>query len=431
MRKLSPDSQNGYGLPISSEAPPTPHPADRLLDKVPDEVLENVIYFYQPVSEYRNTFGILRAAAPVHAMRVCRRWNRAIITNPRFWTDVLVQDDVNVDVIKLQLQRSGQCLPLRLWVTSGALTKTTVLETILPYAKRMSGLFLEPLPFASAEDLKTINRSPTFASQVKLTDVEKWIGMPLPNLLDLHLGGLTVDGQPPTIRISLPRLEKLSFGMTVPRFFFPESRLRYLGFINSLVTIEKLAGYLMHCQETLETLNLDNVTVTDLDAPGEGLRNLVMPHITEVVIRIPGGDGLAELLLTNVHYPELRSLTFSASPGRRFGAWHRPPNGRIHLPNLDVLDFDGSIMPIAAFRDILEGIRSMGKLVMPRFGSEEQLGAAVDVLVAWGRREGNDAQGLEELVATDINAKDLIKIVEALPAVRSLDVSRASKTKVR
>ncbi|KAG9050251.1 hypothetical protein FS837_006692 [Tulasnella sp. UAMH 9824] len=431
MRKPSSDSQKGYRPPINSEALSAPHSADRLLDKVPDDVLENVIYFYQPVAEYRNTFGILRAAAPVDAMRVCRRWNQVIITNPRFWTDVFVQDDVDVDVIELQLQRSGQCLPLRLWVTSGALTKTTALDAILPYANRMSGLFLEPLPLVSAKDLQTINRSATFASQVKLTDVEKWIGMPLPNLRDLHLGGLTVDGQPPTIEISLPKLEKLSFGMTVPRFFFPKSWLRYLGFINSLVTMAKLSEYLMHCQETLETLNLDTVTVTDLDAPGEGLRNLVMPHISEVVIRIPGGDGLAELLLTEVHYPELRSLTFSASPGRRFGAWHRPPDGGIHLPKLDVLDFDGSIMPIGAFRDILEGTRSMGKLIMPRFGSEEQLSAAIDALVGWARREGNDAESLEELVTADLSARDLARIVEALPAVRNLDVFIASKTKVR
>ncbi|KAG8914323.1 hypothetical protein FRC00_014483 [Tulasnella sp. 408] len=398
-----------------------------MLDKVPDDVLEVLIYFYQPLVEYRNTFGILRTAAPVDAMLVCRRWKQVIITNPRFWTDVFIQGDVDVDVTKLQLQRSGPCLPLRLWVTSGALTKTTALDAILPYAKRLSGLFLEPLPFTSAEDLQTTNRPPTFASQVKLTDVEKWIGMPLPNLRDLHLGGLTVNGQPPTIRISLPKLEKLSFGMTVPRFFFPESRLRHLGFINSLITMAKLSEYLTHCQETLETLNLDEVTVTDVDAPGEGLPDMVMPHLTEVVIRIPGGDGLAKLLLTNVHCPELRSLTFSASPGRRFGTWHHIPIGGLHLPNLDVLDFDGGIMPLEAFRDILESTASMGKLVMPWFSSEEQLSAAVDALVAWGGRAGNDTKSLIKLVAADLDAKDLVRIVKALPAVRILDVSRAFK----
>lgn len=360
-------------------------------------------------------------------MLVCRRWNQVIITNPRFWTDVLVQGNVNVEVIKMQLQRSGQCLPLRLWVTSDALTKTTALDAILPYAKRLRGLFLEPLPFTPVEGLQTTYRPPTFASQVKLADVEKWIGMPLPNLRDLHLGGLTVNGQPPTIRISLPKLEKLSFGMTVPRFFFPESRLRYLGFINSLITIEKLSEYLRHSQETLETLILDEVTVTDVDAPGEGLTNMVMPQITEVVIRIPGGDGLAELLLTNVHYPELRSLTFSASPGRRFGTWHRLPIGGIQLRNLDLLDFDGGIMPLGAFQDILESTASLGKLVMPWFSSEEQLSAAVDALVAWGGRVGNGTKSLVKLVAADLDAKDLVRIIEALPAVRSLDVTRAFK----
>ncbi|KAG8913537.1 hypothetical protein FRC01_004492, partial [Tulasnella sp. 417] len=316
-----------------------------------------------------------------------------IITNPHFWTDVLVHDDVSVSVIELQLQRTGLILPLRLWITS-------------------------------AGSLKTNTFIPSLAAQVKLADVEKWIGMPLPNLRDLHLGGLTVNGHPHTIRIFLPKLEKLSFGLTVPRFFFPESQLRYLGFVNSLVTMDKLSQYMMHCQGTLETLYLDDVTVTDMDAPGAGFPLLVMPRVEEVVIQTPGGDGFASLLLTNVHYPELRSLTFGASSGKKFGSWNPLTQGDINLPNLEILDFDGGRMPTGAFRDVLESTANIRKLVMPRFGSEEQLSAAVDALVAWSHREG---KRLEELAVVDLNAKDMVRIIQALPSVRTLDMSRTSK----
>ncbi|KAG8935775.1 hypothetical protein FRC00_010383 [Tulasnella sp. 408] len=383
---------------LQQELLPMPKSTGRFCDEVPDEVLENVLYFHQRVAEYRNTFGIPRVTAPIDAMR----------------------NDVNVSIMKLQLQRSGQCLPLRLWLTSGAVTQTTALDAILPYAKRLDGIFLEPLP---------LNLSPTFASPVRLNDVEKWIEMPLPNLRDLHLGAFTINEHPPTVRVSLPKLEKLSFGMTVPRFFFPQSRLRYLGFIHSLVTMSKLSEYMTHCQETLKTLNLEQVTITDVDAPGEAFPHLVMPHVTEVVIQAPGGDSLAELLLINVQYPELRSLTFSASPGRRFGPWDEPAARAIHLPDLKILDFDGGIMPIGAFRDVLNGAASVRKLVMPGFASDEQLGAAVDVLVAWSNRQGNGPKGLEELVTADLDTKDLVRIVQALPSVRTLNVSRVSKAR--
>lgn len=326
--------------------------------------------------------------------------------------------------MKLQLQRTGQCLPLRLWVASRALTGTLALGVILPYSKRLEGIFLEPLPRLSVSG--PTNRSVTFALQVKLADLQKWLGMPLPNLQYLHLGGLTVNGNPHTIQISLLNLEKLSFGMTVPRFFFPESRLRYLGFINSLVTMQKLFGYLSHCEETLEKLCLDGVTMTDVDAPGEGFPSLVMPHVTELIIQTPGGDGLAELLLTNIYYPELHFLTFGASPGTRFGPWHQPPSGGIHLQNLEVLDFDDGILSARAFQDVLEGAPNIRKLVMPRFNSEDSK-AAVDALVAWGAREGKDTSRLVEVVATDLRPKDMIRIIEALPSIRTLDMSRALK----
>ncbi|KAG8892961.1 hypothetical protein FRC01_013850, partial [Tulasnella sp. 417] len=149
-----------------------------------------------------------------------------------------------------------------------------------------------------------------------------------------------------------------------------------------------------------------------------------MPHVEEVVIQTPGGDGLASLLLTNVHYPELHSLTFGASPGKTFGPWHQPPRGDINLPNLEILNFDGGRMPTGAFRDVLESTLNVRKLVMPRFGSEEQLRAAVDALVAWSRRGG---KRLEELVVADLDVKDLVRIVRALPSVRTLDMSRTSK----
>ncbi|KAG9050252.1 hypothetical protein FS837_006693 [Tulasnella sp. UAMH 9824] len=395
------------------------NPTGCFCDEVPDEVLENVLYFHQRVAEYRNTFGIPRVTAPVDAMRVCRKWFRVITMNPRFWTDVFLQDDVNVSIMKLQLQRTGQCLPLRLWLTSGAVAQTTTLDAILPYAKRLDGIFLEPLQ---------LNLSPTFASPVRLNDMEKWIGMPLPNLRDLHLGAFTINEHPPTVRASLPKLENLSFGLTVPRFVFPQSGLRYLGFFSSLVTMRKLSEYMTHCQETLKTLNLEQVTMTDVDAPEGAFPHLVMPHVTEVVIKAPGGNSLAELLLTNVHYPKLCSLTFSASPGRRFGSWDEPAARDIHLPDLQILDFGGGIMPIGAFRDLLNSAPSVRKLVMPGFASEEQLGAAVNVLVAWSNRQGNGLKSLEELVTADLDTKDLVKLVQALPSVRTLDVSRVSKT---
>ncbi|KAG8893056.1 hypothetical protein FRC01_013794, partial [Tulasnella sp. 417] len=149
-----------------------------------------------------------------------------------------------------------------------------------------------------------------------------------------------------------------------------------------------------------------------------------MPHVEEVVIQTPGGDGLASLLLTNVHYPQLISLTFGTPPGKTFGSWNPIRQGDINLPNLEILDFDGGRMPTGAFRDVLESTLNVRKLVMPRFGSEEHLSAAVDALVAWSSRGG---KRLEELVVADLDVKDLVRIVRALPSVRTLDISRISK----
>lgn len=357
-------------------------------------------------------------------MLVCQRWREIVIANPNFWTDMLIQDNADMATIKLHLQRAGEYLPLQLWVTTGALTGTAALDAILQCADRLGGIFLQPLILPSQNN--NTNVLETFASQVTMTDLQKWIGIPLPNLRHLHLGALIVGGQPPTVQLTLPSLQKMSFGMAVPRFFFPESGLRYLGFISSLVTMEKLGVYFSHCRETLETLCLNGVTLTDINAPGQGFPELVMPHVTKVIILIPGGDGLAQLLLTNVTYPELRSLTFGASPGKEFGAWHHSPTGVIHFPNLDVLDFDGGILPVGAFRDILKGAEGIRKLVIPRFSSQGYLDMAVDTLVAWSGQEGRGNRRLEELVATGLNAEDMIRVVKALPSLQTLDVSGAS-----
>ncbi|KAG8946151.1 hypothetical protein FRC04_012006 [Tulasnella sp. 424] len=393
-------------------------------ESIPNEVLENIFFFTQVLVEYRNTFGIHRAIAPAGAMLVCRKWREIVIANPNFWTDVLIQDHVDMTALKLHLHRAGEYLPLQLWLTTAALTDTATLDAILPCADRLGGIFLQPLLMPSQDN--TTDALETFASQVTMTNLQRWIGIPLPNLRYLHLGALIVGGQPPTVQLTLPNLQKMSFGMMVPRFYFPESGLRYLGFISSLVTMEKLGVYFTHCQETLETLCLDGVTLTDINAPGQGFPELVMPHVTTAVILIPGGDGLAGLLLTNVSYPELRSLTFGATSGKEFGEWHPSLAGAIHLPNLDVLDFDGGILPVGAFQDILKGAEGIRKLVIPRFASQGYLDIAVNSLVAWSGQEGRGNRRLEEVVATGLNAVDMIRVVKALPSLKTLDVSGAS-----
>ncbi|KAG8992171.1 hypothetical protein FRB90_001067 [Tulasnella sp. 427] len=398
----------------------------RPFDKIPDEILEEMLLFYQTFIIHQNTFGIARGVPVLNAMLVSIRWRDVAYADPRLWTDVFLQHPVDPTVLKLRLKLAGQSLSLRLWVTSDALKDTAALEVLRPCAYRFNGMFLQPLSSLAASEISSTN-SPTFASQVGIRDIEKWIALPLPNLRYLHLGGLTVDGNPPTIEQSLPKLKKLSFGMTVPRFVFPNAQLQYLGFALSLLTLQKLSEYLLHCGETLETLCLDGVTIADMGSTGEGFPALVLPHLTEMIMLTPGGNGLAKLLLTKIHCPSLHSLTFSASPGKRFGAWHRQSNSQeLRIPSIDLLNFNGGTMPIGAFRDILDCTAGIRKLNLPRFGTAAQRNTAVDALISWGTRKGTDPGNVEEVVVTGLGVQDMVKIVVSLPSIKTLDVSRST-----
>lgn len=392
----------------------SPSPPRRPFDSLPTETLTVVFRLSQGQKEYDDSDGATRRLLPIQMMRVCHRFHAILVGNPSFWTDVAVDSVTQSLDIEVQLKRAGNLL-LNIWLTPDGVGNREAQQQLQIHTLRWASLMVANRPVPQPGEYLT-------DTIIYAGDVEAWINGPLPNLHQMHIGGLSFNAMNGSnADLALPGLRGASFGWNVPRFHLPESpALTGLAFTGCYSPLSNFIRYLAEAALSLKRLTVRDSTITNNTGPNNGwaaASPIIMPNLENFSIRsCEGYVNLLHDLLNHIQSPNLLVFAYDAR-GDRNSPW---PSPVIHLDlgRLVEMDLHAHILAPEALANLLTAASVLQVLMMP------SLSGGIDMVEAAGEVvRAHCSVCLKELHVRGVSMSWLRRVLEVLPAVKTLNLT--------